>query len=203
MTRKQRIERGLLSLGVGLACALLFAPVAIALLAALASLVTDGVATLVIIRLVKQGIFLQTGDAMTALSIASRVGFLAIGYLGLVCALMTLMSGLLGRGRGRLFIIPGALLTASALVLFASGIALCWPLVAPLISLTSLRIAVVTLAVYTALDTATLAALMADTRQTRRRALHVRATASGSAGRDAKDARHEAPPAPPTLASGV
>ncbi len=180
LTFWQRIGRALVALLSALFCAVLLAPLALALLAALAALLADGLAALAIARLVAQGALIQAGDAMNLLSVASRVGFLAIGYLGLLCALMTLLAGLLGRGQGRLFIIPGALLTASALVLVGASVALCWPLLAPLLAILALlappRAILLAVALYLILDTVTLASLLADTRETRRRWLRLRRT---------------------------
>ena len=175
LTFWQRIGRALIVLLCALISAALLAPLALALLAALAALLADGLAALAIARLVAQGALIQAGDAMNLLSVASRVGFLAVGYLGLLCALMTLLAGLLGRGQGRLFIIPGALLTASALVLVGASVALCWPLLAPLLAGLALPRAVsLAVALYLILDTVSLASLLADTRETRRRWLRLR-----------------------------
>jgi hypothetical protein len=200
------MQRGLIVLLCALLCTALLAPLALALVAALVALVADGLAALTIARLVAQGALLQTGDAMNVLSVSSRVGFLAVGYLGLFCALMTLLAGLLGRGQGRLFIIPGALLTASGLVLVCVSVALCWPLLAPLLALVAApRVALLAVALYLALDTVALATLLADTRETRRRWFSRRRTRA-IAARDmtrgtAHETAHDAPPAlPPTLA---
>lgn len=175
LTHWQRIQRGLLIMFCALVCAVLLAPLALALVAALAALAADGLAALTIGRLVAQGAIVQAGNAMNLLSVASRVGFLAVGYLGLFCALMTLLAGLLGRGQGRLFIIPGVLLTASGLVLVGAGVALCWPLLAGLLTLLAApSAAALAVALYLALDTVALATLLADTRETRRRWLRRR-----------------------------
>lgn len=179
-----------------LVCVLLLAPVIVAIVAAIWALVTDTFAVLTITRLVRQGSILQTDAAMTALTIGSRVGFAAVGYLGLFFALMTLLSGLFGRGRGRLFIIPGALLTASGLILFATSVALCWPLLAPL---HAPHAALIGLALYLTFDTIALASLLADARETRRwlRRRRTRATRRHSP----KQAIERRPPdTPPTLA---
>jgi hypothetical protein len=175
LTFWQRTGRALIVLLSALISAVLLAPLALALLAALAALLADGLAALAIARLVAQGALIQAGDAMNLLSVASRVGFLAVGYLGLLCALMTLLAGLLGRGQGRLFIIPGALLTASALVLVGASAALCWPLLTPLLAgLAPPHAVSLAVALYLILDTVTLASLLADTRETRRRWLRLR-----------------------------
>jgi MFS family permease len=178
LTFGQRIGRALIALLIALFSAVLLAPLALALLAALAAVVADGLAALAIARFIAQGALIQAGDAINLLSVASRVGFLAIGYLGLLCALMTLLAGLLGRGQGRLFIIPGALLTASALVLVGASAALCWPLLAPLLTmlagLAPPRVVALAVALYLILDTVTLAGLLADTHETRRRWLRLR-----------------------------
>ncbi len=193
----QHTLRGLVIGVSALISVVLLAPLVTALVAALWALVTEMIATLTIVRLVHQGSFLQTVDAMGALSVASRVGFAAIGYLGLYCSLLALQAGLLGRGRGRLFVIPGALLTASALVLFAVSIALCWPLLAPLQAPRALLIGV---ALYLIVDTVALAALLVDARETRRR-WSVRRRSRSHAPRPAQAPEQPRPPAlPPTLA---
>jgi len=209
LARRQRMLRGLVSLAATLICVVALAPPVVALLAALAAFITEVVAVVNVVILFRQGAFLQMADAMNALSVASRVGFLAVGYLGLFCALMALLSGMLGRGRGRLFMIPGALLTASALVLFATSLALCWPLVAPLAALAlPYRIGLAIIGAYVLLDTVTLATVLADTRQTRRRAPARRRASRDPRARNPRStaaaARGDAPPTPPpTLASSV
>ena len=178
LTFWQGIGRALIIVVCALICAVLLAPLALALLAALAALLADGLAALTIARFVAQGAIIQAGDAINLLSVASRVGFLALGYLGLLCALITLLAGLLGRGQGRLFIIPGALLTASALVLVGASAALCWPLLTPLLAIVAIlappRAVALAVALYLILDAVTLATLLADTRETRRRWLRLR-----------------------------
>lgn len=166
MTFLQHVERSVLIAAVLLVSAVLLAPIALAVIAAIWALVTDTLATVTIVQLIQRGSLLETGDAMSALSIASRIGFLAVGYLGFFFALMSLLAGLLGRGRGRLFIIPGALLTASGLVLLATSVALCWPLLAPLHATPGALIAI---GAYFALDAIAVATLLADTHETRRR----------------------------------
>lgn len=162
----QHVERAALIACVLLVSVVLLAPIALAVIAAIWALVTDALAVASIVQLIRRGNLLETGDAMNALSIASRIGFLAIGYLGFFFALMSLLAGLLGRGRGRLFIIPGALLAASGLVLLATSVALCWPLLAPLHATPG---ALIALGLYFALDAIALATLLADTHETRRR----------------------------------
>lgn len=196
LTIWQRALRSVLVGATTLIGVALLAPLVIALVAALWALVTETIATLTIVRLVHQGSFLQTADAMGALSVASRVGFAAIGYLGLCCSLMALLAGLLGRGKGRLFVIPGALLTASALALFASSIALCWPLLAPLHAPRALLLGV---ALYLILDTVTLATLLVDARQTRRR-WSTRRHAGRAPRRGQAPGQPQPPALPPTLA---
>lgn len=208
-TRGQRKLPRRKRLAKTLVWAVALAPLVIALLAALGAFITEGVAAIDLAILFRRSAFLQMGDPMNALSVASRVGFLAIGYLGLFCALMALLAGALGRGRGRLFIIPGALLTASALVLFAASIALCWPLVAPLAALPlPYRIGLLVIGAYVLLDTVALAAALADTRQTRRRTPGKRRAGRENRTRAntlaSSTTRSDAPPTPPpTLASGV
>ena len=198
LTVWQRAMRSLLVGVTTLISVVLLAPIVVALGAALWALVTETIATLTIVRLIHQGSFLQTADAMGALSVASRVGFAAIGYLGLYCSLMALLAGLMGRGRGRLFIIPGALLTASALILFATSVALCWPLVEPL---QVPRAVLVGVALYLTLDTVTLATLLVDARETRRRWSARRHRSRGASRRRGQAPEHQQPPAlPPTLA---
>lgn len=165
LTLTQRALRSLLVLAAALIGIILLAPLVTAAVAAIWALVTDAFSVATIVRLIMQGNLLQTGAAMNALSIASRIGFVAIGYLGLFYALVALLAGLLGRGKGRLFIIPGALLSASALLLFAVSIALSWPLIALLHLPHPLLLGG---AIYLALDTIALATLLADTRETRR-----------------------------------
>jgi hypothetical protein len=185
------MQRGLIVAVSALVYVVLLAPVALAVVAAVAALATDGLAALTIVRLIKDGSLLQTGAAMNALSVASRIGFLAVGYLGLLFALNALLAGLLGRGQGRLFIIPGALLTASALVLLATSVALCWPLLA---LLNAPGAALIVAALYVALDTVALAMLFADARDVRRW-FSVRRSQPAAA----TALTPETPPAPPTL----
>lgn len=187
----QQIQRACVVLLAGAICAALLAPAIVALLTALAALLVDALALVEIGRLLAQGAFLRLDTPLYAMSVISRLGLVAIGYLGLVCALITLLAGLLGRGRGRLFIVPGALLTASGLALFATSVALCWPLLAPF-ARSAPSGALLALALYLTIDTVALATLLADTRQTRRRWRRARASARR---------RDPTPtPPPPTLA---
>ena len=176
LTTTQQIQRAGVVLLAGVICAALLAPAILALLAALAALLFDALALVDIGRLLAQGALLRLDTPLQAMSVVSRLGLVAIGYLGLVCALITLLAGLLGRGRGRLFIVPGALLTASGLALFATSVALCWPLLAPFASATPPG-ALLAFALYLAIDTVALATLLADTRQTRRPWRRARASA--------------------------
>lgn len=176
LTATQQIQRAGVVLLAGVICATLLAPAILALLTALAALLLDALALVDIGLLLAQGALTRLDMPLQAMSVVSRLGLVAIGYLGLVCALITLLAGLLGRGRGRLFIVPGALLTASGLALFATSVALCWPLLAPFAHATPLG-ALLALALYLAIDTVALATLLADTRQTRRSWRRARASA--------------------------
>jgi hypothetical protein len=174
-------------------CATLLAPFLVALVTAFVAILADALALANIVWLLVHGGLLQADIPLRALSIASRLGLMAIGYLGLFCALMTLLAGLLGRGRGRLFIIPGALLTASALALFAASVGLAWPLLAPLDLPRAVLLAV---ALYLTLATVALATLLADTRQTRAHWRRARALVGAASRRRAATATR----LPPTLA---
>lgn len=167
LTATQQILRAGVALLAGIVCGALLAPAVLALLMALAALLLDAQALVDIGRLLAQGALMRLDTPLHTMGIVSRLGLVAIGYLGLVCALITLLAGLLGRGRGRLYIVPGALLTASGLALFTASVALCWPLLAPFARVAPPG-APLALALYLTLDTVALATLLADTRQTRR-----------------------------------
>lgn len=172
---------------------LLIAPVIAAVIVALAALATDIISLLAIARYLYEGRILDSGGAMGLLSISSRVGFAALGYLAVICALMSLIAGLLGRGRARLFVVPGAMLSICGLLLVSVGVYLCWPLVAPL---HAPRVTFILAAAYLALDAVAFATLMTDTRITLSAWLRRRARARTAASR----LRREPPAAPPTLA---
>ncbi|HEX8729367.1 MAG TPA: hypothetical protein VF739_12125 [Ktedonobacterales bacterium] len=193
LTAPQQLQRALITLLAGTVSVALLSPFIAALVTAFVALLADGLSLADILWLLVHGELMQADIPLRALSVASRLGLMAIGYLGLCCALMTLLGGLLGRGRGRLFIIPGALLTASALALFATSVALAWPLLAPL---DLSRAALLAIALYLTLATVALATLLADTRQTRRRWLRARTLVA--APRRRRDPEPSAPP--PTLA---
>lgn len=193
LTAPQQVQRTLIMLVAGMVCAALLAPVVLALVTAVVAIVADALALADILWLMVHGELMQADIPLRALGIASRLGLLAIGYLGLCCALMTLLAGLLGRGRGRLFIIPGGLLTASALALFATSVALAWPLLAPL---ELSRATLLAIALYLTFATVALTTLLADTRQTRRRWLRARTLVA--APRPHRDREPSAEP--PTLA---
>lgn len=192
LTASQQTRRALIVPLVGIACAMLLAPLLVALVTAFVAILADALALVNIVWLLVHGELLQADIPLRALSIASRLGLMAIGYLGLLCALMTLLAGLLGRGRGRLFIIPGALLTASALALFAASVGLAWPLLAPL---ALPRVVLLAIALYLTLATVALATLLADTQQTRARWRRARALVGAAPRRRASTAARR----PPTL----
>lgn len=193
LTLSQQMRRALIVSLACVVCATLLAPFLVALVTALVAILADALALANIVWLLVHGELLQADIPLRALSIASRLGLMAIGYLGLFCALMTLLAGLLGRGRGRLFIIPGALLTASALALFATSVGLAWPLLAPLDLPRAVLLAV---AFYLTLATVALATLLADTRQTRARWRRARALVGAAPRRRPSTATRR----PPTLA---
>jgi hypothetical protein len=193
LTAPQQMQRTLIMLLAGLFCVALLAPFIVALVTAFGALLTAALSVADILWLLAHSELMQADIPLRALSVASRLGLMAIGYLGLICALMTLLAGLLGRGRGRLFIIPGALLTASALALFATSVALAWPLLAPF---DLSQVALLAVALYLTLATVALATLLADTRQTRRRWLRARTLVA--APRPRREPEPSAPP--PTLA---
>ncbi len=155
-----------LAFALPIAGVILLAPVVAAIVVVIVAAVTDVLAALNVARLLLQGHLLQAGQAMNVILSASRLGFLALGYLGLFTALIALADGLLGRGRGRLFIIPGIILTGSALILFATSVVLATPL------LTSLHLShrtLAALALVFAVNAVAIATFLADTRDTRRR----------------------------------
>jgi hypothetical protein len=193
VTAPQQMQRALIVLLAGVVCVALLAPFIVALVTAFGALLTAALSVADILWLLAHSELIQADIPLRALGVASRLGLMAIGYLGLICALMTLLAGLLGRGRGRLFIIPGALLTASALALFATSVALAWPLLAPL---DLSRVALLGVALYLTLATIALATLLADTRQTRHRWLRARTLVA--APRPRREPEPSAPP--PTLA---
>lgn len=195
LTATQQIQRAGVALLAGAICAALLAPVVVALLTALAALLLDALALVDIGRLLARGALMQLDTPLQAMSVVSRLGLVAIGYLGLVCALITLLAGLLGRGRGRLYIVPGALLTASALALLVASAALCWSLLAPFARVAPPG-ALLALALYLTLDTVALATLLADTRQTRRQWRRARAS-----GRRRRGPTPTTPP--PALTAGA
>jgi hypothetical protein len=192
LTASQQMRRALAVSLACVVCATLLAPFLVALVTAFVAILADALALANIVWLLVQGELLQADIPLRALSIASRLGLMAIGYLGLLCALMTLLAGLLGRGRGRLFIIPGALLTASALALFAASVGLAWPLLAPL---ALPRVVLLAIALYLTLATVALATLLADTQQTRARWRRARALVGAAPRRRASTAARR----PPTL----
>lgn len=194
VTAPQQMQRALIVLLAGVVCVALLAPFIVALVTAFGALLTAALSVADILWLLAHSELIQADIPLRALGVASRLGLMAIGYLGLICALMTLLAGLLGRGRGRLFIIPGALLTASALALFATSVALAWPLLAPL---DLSRVALLGVALYLTLATIALATLLADTRQTRHRWLRAR-TLVAATPRPRREPEPSAPP--PTLA---
>ncbi|MGH2501448.1 MAG: hypothetical protein ACRDID_02920 [Ktedonobacterales bacterium] len=196
LTAPQQLQRAFVVTLAGVVCVALLAPFIVALVTAFGALLTAALSVADILWLLAHSELMQADIPLRALGVASRLGLMAIGYLGLICALMTLLAGLLGRGRGRLFIIPGALLTASALALFATSVALAWPLLAPL---NLSRAALLAVALYLTLATVALATLLADTRQTRRRWLRARALVAATP----HPRREPEPSAPPSTLAGA
>lgn len=162
----------------------LLAPVVVAIIVVVGAAVTDVLAGLNVARLLFQGHLLQAGQAISVIISASRLGFLALGYLGLFTALIALADGLLGRGRGRLFIIPGAILTGCALFLFAVSVYLATPL---LVALHLSHRTLAALALVFVVNAVAIATFLADARDTRRRWIN----------RPARRQSHEEPQ-PPT-----
>lgn len=162
----KRSTRILLAFALPVAGIILLTPIVVAGVVVVAAAITDVVAALTVARLLLQGHLLQAGQAMNIILAASRLGFLALGYLGLFTALIALADGLMGRGRGRLFIIPGVILTGVALVLFATSVYIATPLLATL-HLPHRTLAA--LALVFAVNAVAIATFLADTRNTRRR----------------------------------
>ncbi len=105
-----------------------------------------------------------TPELLNSLDIAARAGFLAIGYLALIFALIALMAGLFGRGWGRLFILPGAAFSATALALLGIG-AVFAP---PLVHLLPVPAAwLIPLAMYALVDAVLVSSVLVDVRPTR------------------------------------
>lgn len=169
----KRSRRILLALTLPVAGIVLLTPVVVASVAVVAAAIIDVVAALTVARLAWEFHLLQAEQAMNVIFTASRLGFLALGYLGLFAALIALANGLLGRGRGRLFIIPGMILTGAALVLFATSVFVATPL------LTALHLphrVLAALALVFAVDAVAIATFLADTRDTRRRRMKMSKT---------------------------
>jgi hypothetical protein len=106
----------------------------------------------------------QTLTLLSSLETVERVGFLALSYLALIFALITLMGGLLGRRWGRLYILPGAIFTATAMALFTVGLLFAAPLAAKTPVSEDWLIA---LAIYALMDAPVVSGALVDTRLTR------------------------------------
>ena len=140
------------------------------LAAAIVALWATGTALITLTRLITLA---REGQALTSpttpgllrsLDIAARAGFLAIGYLALIFALIALMAGLLGRGWGRLFILPGVVFSATALALIGVGVAFA----APLVNLLPIPAAwLIPLAMYALVDAILVSSVLVDVRPTR------------------------------------
>jgi hypothetical protein len=141
-----------------------------------------------IIMLARAGRALTSPDTpllLASLDTAARAGCLAISYLALIFALMALMAGLFGRGWGRLFILPGATFTITALALICLAVIFAAPLANHLPIPT---VWLIPLAIYALVDAILVSGVMIDTRLTRspsatgkRRAIPRRARLSRSA----------------------
>ena len=138
--------------------------------AAIVALWAAGTALIALSRLVTLA---RSGQALTslttpallhALDVATRAGFLAVGYFALIFALMTLMAGLFGRSWGRLFILPGAIFTALALALIGIGIVLAAPLT-PDLPIPAAWL--IPLAMYALVDAVLVSGVFVDARLTR------------------------------------
>lgn len=101
---------------------------------------------------------------LNTLETAERVGFLALGYLALLFALMTLMGGLLGRRWGRLYILPGAIFTLTAMAIISVGLLFAQPLFTSATFSGNWFIGVV---IYALIDAPLVSAALVDTRLSR------------------------------------
>ncbi len=105
-----------------------------------------------------------TPTLLRTLGTAGRAGFLAVGYLALIFALMTLMAGLIGRGWGRLFILPGVTFSVIALALMGIGVVFAAPLANDL----PLPAAwLIPLGIYALIDAVLVSGVLVDARPTR------------------------------------
>lgn len=105
-----------------------------------------------------------TPTLLRTLDTAGRAGFLAIGYLALIFALITLMAGMIGRGWGRLFILPGVAFSTIALTLMGVGVMFATPLTKDLPLPASWLIP---LAIYALIDAVLVSGVLVDARLTR------------------------------------
>lgn len=119
----KRLAHALLGVLIG-------APVALALAIVVWAGATGAIAITHIVRLVLSGDIAPAGQADLQLNVSSRLGFLALGDIALTFSLLTLFVGLSTRRRGRLFAIPGFLLTATSLTMLLAGVYLAWPALA-------------------------------------------------------------------------
>lgn len=131
---------------------------------------SSGSALVALARLI---MLMRAGQALTSpamptlldsLDTAARVGFLATGYLALIFALITLMAGLFGRGWGRLFVLPGATFTLTALALMVIGALFAAPLANDLPIPAAWLIPLV---VYALIDAVLVSGVLIDARLTR------------------------------------
>ncbi|HEX9036260.1 MAG TPA: hypothetical protein VF808_04655 [Ktedonobacterales bacterium] len=152
------------TLGVGLAMAI---PPFVALMVDAWAAIVSLAAVWRLVGLIRSGNALVsplTPHYLRTLDAAGRAGFVASGYLALVFALMTLMAGLFGRWWGRLFIVPGAVFTVTALILLGIGV---W-LEAPVMGALGLPANwVIALGAYALADAAFVSAALVDARFTR------------------------------------
>ena len=202
---RRSVWRALASAASALATFLATVALALAPLAAVVGLlVALGAALLALWRLVPLvgGAQILTNPQALAylrdLDTAGRAGFVAAGYLALIFALMTLMAGLFGRRWGRLFILPGAVFTATSLALLGLALVYAAPLLAPVLAALGAQVWwLAVAAAYGMVDAVLVSGVMVDARLTRsptatgqRRAIRPseaapgeRASAAGSRGR--------------------
>lgn len=138
-----------------------------AMLASVWALIAGVVALSRLAALLASGQALTSSTTLTllqSLDVAARIGFLSLSYLALIFALISLMGGLFGRRWGRLFILPGAALTGSALALMAASAALAAPLLSAL-PFSGAWLAPI--ALYALLDAVLVSGFLTDTRLTR------------------------------------
>lgn len=147
---------------VVLVLAVLFAPPVALLIAGCWSVVAYVTSAVTLYKLIAASRLADLLGPLQTLDMAGRIAATSAGFYALLCGLLVLAAGLLGKRWRRLFLVPGTVLSIPAALAFYLALRLTLDAIAPRYSLSGIAQAALT--IYLLLDAVLLAGLLVDLR---------------------------------------